>query len=77
MRTIIALCRILEVECEVEGVETEEQMHTVDMHGCRFIQGFFFAKPVTREMVPQVIERIERSGGQAKRGRQATVPLLP
>lgn len=77
MRTIIALCRILEVDCVVEGVETEEQMHTVVMLGCRFIQGFFFAKPVTREMVPQVIERIEGSGGQAKRGRQAPVPLLP
>lgn len=46
IRTVVDLCRNLELACIVEGVETEEQLHVLQRLGCRLMQGYFFSKPL-------------------------------
>ena len=46
VKTIAGLCENLELECVVEGVETEGQMLALRELGCTTMQGFFFAKPL-------------------------------
>jgi diguanylate cyclase (GGDEF)-like protein len=47
--TIIALCRSLGLECVVEGIETLGQVEILRRLGCRFMQGYYFARPMTAE----------------------------
>ncbi|MBC7584365.1 MAG: EAL domain-containing protein, partial [Tardiphaga sp.] len=51
LTTIIGLCRNLGLECIVEGVETAEQAEFLHGQGCRFMQGYHFGKPMSRERV--------------------------
>jgi diguanylate cyclase (GGDEF)-like protein len=51
VKTIIDLCRSLNLECVVEGVETPGQAAVLRGLGCRLMQGFWFAKPMTSEML--------------------------
>jgi diguanylate cyclase (GGDEF)-like protein len=47
--TIIALCRSLGLECVVEGIETLGQVEILRGLGCRYMQGYYFARPMTAE----------------------------
>ncbi len=49
VRTIIDLAESLEMGIVAEGVETETQLEGLRTLGCRHIQGFYFAKPMTPE----------------------------
>jgi len=39
-----------------EGVETEEQLVLLALHGCDFAQGFLLSKPVSDEIIMQLLE---------------------
>jgi len=43
---IVGLCRNLELECIVEGVETSEQLAVLRTLGCGIFQGYFFGRPM-------------------------------
>lgn len=45
VRSIIDMASALEIEAIAEGVEDAQQMATLQSLGCRFAQGFFFARP--------------------------------
>ncbi len=45
-RTIIALARGLDLDCVVEGVETEAQRHFLEAHGCTHVQGWLTGRPM-------------------------------
>jgi diguanylate cyclase (GGDEF)-like protein len=47
--TIIALCHSLGLECVVEGIETSGQVEILRRLGCRYMQGYYFARPMTAE----------------------------
>jgi diguanylate cyclase (GGDEF)-like protein len=51
LTTIIGLCGNLGLDCIVEGVETCEQAAFLRGEGCRFMQGYYFAKPMSVERV--------------------------
>ena len=46
VRSVIALCQDLQMDCVVEGVETEGQLSTLAELGCRNIQGYYYSKPL-------------------------------
>jgi len=45
-KSILALCRDLNLECVVEGVESETQLRFLTEAGCELLQGYFFSKPL-------------------------------
>ena len=47
VKTIANLCMNLELDCVVEGVETEGQVNALRDLGCTIMQGYFFAKPAS------------------------------
>jgi EAL domain-containing protein (putative c-di-GMP-specific phosphodiesterase class I) len=49
VRTIIELARVLGMDVVAEGIETREQYHLLRDLGCRFGQGFLFARPLPVE----------------------------
>ncbi|KTT31394.1 histidine kinase [Pseudomonas oryzihabitans] len=46
VRSLIALCQDMELECIVEGVETAEELGALKNLGCTRAQGYLFAKPM-------------------------------
>ena len=44
---IIKLSKDLNMRVLAEGVETKEQLDFLKEHGCDFIQGFYFSKPLS------------------------------
>lgn len=63
--TIIALCRSLNLECVVEGIETPGQVEILRRLDCRFMQGYYFAKPMTGEKLRHYIAETARIGRAA------------
>jgi len=45
VKTILALCSSFDVDCVVEGVETQKQKDLLLQLGCRNMQGYFFHRP--------------------------------
>ncbi len=48
-RSIIDLCRMLDIDVIAEGVETLEQYQWLVANGCQIIQGFLLAHPLSSE----------------------------
>jgi len=46
VRSLIALCQDMQLECIVEGVETAEELGALRNLGCTRAQGYLFAKPM-------------------------------
>ena len=51
IKSIVNLADNLNLQCIVEGVETEQQLACVAGFGCQLIQGFYFAKPMPLEQL--------------------------
>ena len=46
VKTILDLCNNLNLYCIIEGVETVEQLEILKAMGCRYIQGYYFSRPL-------------------------------
>ncbi|HZJ02479.1 MAG TPA: EAL domain-containing protein, partial [Thermoleophilia bacterium] len=57
VRAVFSLARSLDMEVIAEGVENGGQLTTLREMGCRFAQGFFFAKPLRPAGVAQLLSR--------------------
>jgi EAL domain-containing protein (putative c-di-GMP-specific phosphodiesterase class I) len=55
VRTIIELARVMGMDVVAEGIETREQYHLLREMGCRFGQGFLFARPMSAGAVTQLL----------------------
>jgi EAL domain-containing protein (putative c-di-GMP-specific phosphodiesterase class I) len=55
VRTIIELARVLGMDVVAEGIETREQYRLLRQLGCRFGQGFLFARPMSADAVTQLL----------------------
>lgn len=53
--SIVGLCRSRDIECVVEYVETEEQMHTLMDLGCQVFQGYYFSPPLAEAACAEYI----------------------
>ena len=56
-KTIINLCENLNLKVIAEGVETEEQKDFILKNGCKFIQGFFYSKPLSVEDMSKFLQK--------------------
>lgn len=55
VKTILELAKNLNLRCVAEGVETEEQVGILVELGCRFMQGYYFSKPLTYEALERLV----------------------
>jgi EAL domain-containing protein (putative c-di-GMP-specific phosphodiesterase class I) len=55
VRTIIELARVLGMDVMAEGIETREQYRLLRQLGCRFGQGYLFARPMSADAVTQLL----------------------
>jgi diguanylate cyclase (GGDEF)-like protein len=49
VKSLMALCADMGLKCIIEGVETEEQETMLLRMGCDYIQGYYYARPMTAE----------------------------
>jgi EAL domain-containing protein (putative c-di-GMP-specific phosphodiesterase class I) len=55
VRTIVELARVLGMDVVAEGIETYEQYQLLRKMGCRYGQGFLFARPMPADAVGQLL----------------------
>jgi EAL domain-containing protein (putative c-di-GMP-specific phosphodiesterase class I) len=55
VRTIVELARVLGMNVVAEGVETRAQYDQLQQLGCRYGQGYLFAKPLPADEVTQLL----------------------
>jgi len=59
---VISLARGLNLDVIAEGVETKAQVDFLKSHGCRFMQGYLFSKPLTAPQLERVLRnQLDRS----------------
>lgn len=51
VKTLIRLCKELEIASLAEGVETNEQLELLKEWGCDYVQGFFLCKPLPEDQL--------------------------
>lgn len=57
---VISLAKGLDLDVIAEGVETRAQVNFLKSHGCRYMQGFLFSKPLTGAQLEQVLRNQNR-----------------
>jgi EAL domain-containing protein (putative c-di-GMP-specific phosphodiesterase class I) len=55
VRTIIELARVMGMDVVAEGIETAEQYRLLREMGCRYGQGYLFARPMSAEAVTELL----------------------
>lgn len=55
VRTIVELARVLGMDVVAEGIETREQYQLLRQMGCRYGQGFLFAKPMSVDAIGELL----------------------
>ncbi len=75
---VISLARGLNLDVIAEGVETRAQVNFLKSHGCRYMQGFLFSKPLTAEQLERVLrnQKDRIAAGQAAQA-QVAMPAEP
>ncbi len=56
VRSLLTLCKDLKITCIVEGVETEAQLKVLTKLGCAFVQGYYFARPMSAAAVQTYLD---------------------
>ena len=64
VRSVLALCRDMGIECVLEGIETEAELATVRTLGAERVQGYLISPPVPAEQIAGVVARYATSGSQ-------------
>lgn len=54
---VISLAKGLNLDVIAEGVETEAQVKFLRAHGCRYMQGYLFSRPLDGQQLIQVLEK--------------------
>ena len=56
VRSLLGLCADMDLDCIVEGIETEEQVKVLTALGCFTAQGYHFARPMPPADIPGWLE---------------------
>ncbi|MBR9868326.1 MAG: EAL domain-containing protein [Oceanospirillales bacterium] len=54
IQAIVAMSKVLDINCVVEGVETEEQLNRLVQIGCNNFQGYYFYKPMPSDEISKL-----------------------
>ncbi len=65
VKSLIALSKDMNLDCVVEGVETEEELRTLSKLGNIMVQGYYYSPPMEGEAVRQYLRR-EGEGTQVR-----------
>jgi len=57
VKTVVGLCKDLEIDCIVEGIETEGQAQILRDLGCNSMQGYLFGKPMAGSQISNFLSR--------------------
>ncbi|MFZ4287760.1 EAL domain-containing protein [Variovorax sp. HJSM1_2] len=71
VRTIIRLGQSMNLAVIAEGVETGEQCHFLNSHGCQAYQGYFFSRPLPVEQLHTFMATARLPGSPASVASQA------
>ncbi len=58
VKSLSMLARDMDLDCIVEGVETEAELEAIHELGLRHVQGFYFAKPMSRSDTVGYLKRV-------------------
>jgi len=64
IRAVLGLCRHLDLDMLVEGVETEEQLAWLRRDGCAEVQGHLFSPPRPASALPEIIGEVAGRSAQ-------------
>jgi len=56
-KTVISLCKSLNLKVIAEGVETNEQKDFLLKNDCKFIQGYFYSKPLSTKDMTEYLQK--------------------
>ncbi|MCG7991494.1 MAG: EAL domain-containing protein [Candidatus Thiodiazotropha lotti] len=59
VNAILSMGKALELEVIAEGVETEEQLKVLTHLGCKYLQGYYFSKPIPINQIPEILSTDE------------------
>lgn len=52
---ILRMADSLQIDCIAEGIETQQQVDFFNTHGCEYLQGFLYSKPVDAESLTAML----------------------
>nr|WP_321446171.1 EAL domain-containing protein [uncultured Cohaesibacter sp.] len=64
VKSLSMLARDMDLDCIVEGMETEAELEAIHELGLRHVQGFYFAKPMSRSDAVGYLKRVSSNPGQ-------------
>jgi len=56
VRSVLDLCRNLNLDCVVEGTETAGQVAILTQLGCRYMQGYFISRPMPSDSIAAFLD---------------------
>ncbi|MDD1508945.1 EAL domain-containing protein [Pseudomonas sp. CNPSo 3701] len=65
VKSLVALCQDMQLECIVEGVETAEELDALKTLGCAWAQGYLFSKPMPASEIGAWLEGEQLAKAQA------------
>lgn len=57
LKSIVQMANWLDIDIVVEGVETESQVKMLQDLGCKYIQGYYFCKPISTAECMELLEK--------------------
>lgn len=55
--TTLGMAKNLNMTCVAEGIESKQQVSFFFEHGCRYIQGYYFSKPVAKQAIEDLLSK--------------------
>ena len=78
MESVVNIARILRIPIIVEGAETERQLKSIISMGCRYVQGYYYYKPMPLEEFERLLmeKEVDYNGMQMKAVEQVRMSEL-